>query len=76
MSTDWVGVAQYQSRSLSLFDEKIGQFPPGSKFIFGRWYRPANGDELRLEQRVRSIIEKHGMSIVDSKNGEVIPSGS
>ncbi|HEY1579251.1 MAG TPA: hypothetical protein VGF82_19465 [Terracidiphilus sp.] len=76
MSTDWVGVAQYQSRSLSLFDEKIGQFPPGSKFVFGRWYRPANGDELRLEQRVRSIIEKHGMSIVDSINGEVIPSGS
>jgi hypothetical protein len=38
-----IGVAQYGTRSLKLFEAKISQFPPGSKFFLGRWYRPSNG---------------------------------
>ena len=68
LATDGVGVAQYGTRSLKLFEEKISQFPPRSKFVFFPWYRPSNRDERKLEEQVRSIIEKHGMSIIDSKN--------
>ena len=66
VSTGSAGVAQYATRSLKLFDEKIGQFPQGSEFVFDSWYRPSNSDERRLEEDVRSIIKKHGMSVVDS----------
>jgi hypothetical protein len=59
----FIGVAQYGTRSLKLFDAKISQFPPGSKFILPRWYRPSNSDERMLEAKVRAILEKHGMSL-------------
>ena len=63
LATDGIGVAQYGTRSLKLFEEKISQFPPGSKFILARWYRPSNNDERKLEGKVRTILEKHGMSL-------------
>ncbi len=59
----FIGVAQYGTRSLKLFEEKIGQFPPRSKFVLPRWYRPSNSDERKLEAEVRTILEKHGMSL-------------
>ena len=68
LATDGIGVAQYGTRSLKLFEEKISQFPPRSEFVFFPWHRPSNSDEGKLEEQVRSIIEKHGMSIIDSKN--------
>jgi hypothetical protein len=63
LGTDGIGVAQYGTRSLKFFEEKINQFPPGSKFVLPRWYRPSNSDEQKLEAEVRTILEKHGMSL-------------
>ena len=63
MAVDSIGVAQYGTRSLKLFEAKISQFPPGSKFVLGRGYRPSNSDERTLEAEVRAILEKHGMSL-------------
>lgn len=60
---DGMSVAQYGTRSLKLFEEKISQFPPGSKFVLPRWYRPSNSDERKLEEEVRTILAKHGMSL-------------
>ncbi len=60
---EFIGVAQYGARSLLLFEAKISQFPPGSKFVLPRWYRPSNSDERKLEAEVRTILEKHGMSL-------------
>jgi hypothetical protein len=59
---DGISVAQYGTRSLKLFEEKIRQFPPGSKFVLSRWYRPSNSDEQKLEAEVRTILAKHDMS--------------
>jgi hypothetical protein len=63
MAVDSIGVAQYGTGSLKLFEAKISQFPPGSKFVLGRGYRPSNSDERTLEAEVRTILEKHGMSL-------------
>ena len=63
LATDGIGVAQYGTRSLKLFEAKISQFPKGSKFVLPRWYRPSNSDERKLEAEVRTILEKHGMSL-------------
>ena len=68
MAADSIGVAQYGTRSLKLFEAKISQFPPGSKFVLGRWYRPSNSDERTLEAEVRTILEKHGMSLEISQD--------
>jgi hypothetical protein len=56
-------VARYQCRSLKLFEAKGSQFPPRSRFVLERNYRPSNSDERKLEAQVRAIIEKHGMSL-------------
>ena len=61
--TGVIGVAQYGTQSLRLFDAKISQFPPGSKFVLPRWYRPSNSDERALEAEVRAILAKHSMSL-------------
>lgn len=63
-----ISVAQYGTRSLKLFEEKISQFPPGSQFVLERWYRPQNSDEQKLEEQVRAILEKHGMSLGAAQN--------
>jgi hypothetical protein len=63
-----IGVAQYAARSLELFEAKISQFPPGTQFVLERYYRSSTGDERTLEEKVRAIIEKHGMSLQNSKN--------
>jgi hypothetical protein len=68
MAADSIGVAQYGTRSLKLFEAKISQFPPGSKFVLGRWYRPSNSDERTLEAEVRTILKKHGMSLEISQD--------
>ena len=61
-------VARYHCHSLKLFEAKISQFPPGSQFVFERYYRPSNSDERKLEEQVRAIIEKHGMSLKEPKD--------
>jgi hypothetical protein len=58
-----IAVAQYQASSLKLFEQKISQFPAGSKFVLFRWYRPNNSDEKRLDIEVRAILERQGMSL-------------
>lgn len=60
---EFIHVAQYGTSSLKLFEAKISQFPPGSKFVLERWYHPQNSDERKLEEQVRTILEKHGMSL-------------
>lgn len=67
-AADSIGVAQYATRSLNLFEAKISQFPPDSSFVLGRSYLPSNSDERTLETQVRTILEKHGMSMVTSRN--------
>jgi hypothetical protein len=62
-AADSVGVAQYGTRSLKLFEAKISQFPPVSKFVLDRWYRASNSDERTPEAEVRTILEKHRMSL-------------
>lgn len=64
----YIGVAQYGTRSLELFEAKIIQFPPGSKFVLPGWYRPSSSDERKLEAEVRTILEKHGMSMENSQD--------
>jgi hypothetical protein len=64
----FIHVAQYQTSTLKLFEAKISQFPPGSKFVFGPFYRPHNSDELALEGEIRAILEKHGMSLENSRD--------
>lgn len=61
-------VARYQSRSLKLFESKISQFPPGSHFVLERYYHATNSDERKLEEEVRTIIEKHGMSLTEPED--------
>jgi hypothetical protein len=54
------GVAQYATRSFDLFEAKIAQYPPGTKFVL----RPGgrhNSDMQKLEARVHATLEKHGM---------------
>jgi hypothetical protein len=68
MAADSIGVAQYGTRSLKLFEAKISQFPPGSRFALRCGYRPSNSDERTLEAEVRTILEKHGMSLEISQD--------
>jgi len=68
MAYEAVGVAQYGTRSLKLFEEKISQFPPGSRFALERWYHPQNNDERTLEAKVRAILVKHGMTLETSQD--------
>lgn len=68
MADGYIGVAQYGTRSLELFEAKISQFPPGSKFVLPRWYHPSNSDERTLEAEVWTILEKHGMSVEISQD--------
>jgi hypothetical protein len=63
-----IGVAQYRTHSLKLFDAKVSQFPPGSKFVLSRWYRAPNSDERTLQAEVKTILEKHGMSLEISQD--------
>jgi hypothetical protein len=64
---EFIGVARYGTRSLKLFEAKISQFPPGSKFVLDRWDRPSNSDERTLETKARAILTKHGMFLEVSK---------
>ena len=59
---EFIGVAQYGARSLLLFEAKISQFPPGSKFVLPALVSSIDSDERKLEAEVRTILEKHGMS--------------
>ena len=68
MGDVFIHVAQYGTSSLKLFEAKISEFPPDSKFVLDRWYRPHNSDEQKLEAEVRAIIEKHGMSLTQLAN--------
>jgi hypothetical protein len=61
-------VARYQTCTLRLFEEKISQFPPGSQFSLERYYRATNNDQRKLEEQVRAIIEKHGMSLKNQED--------
>lgn len=67
MADDFIGVAQYGTRSLKLFEAKISQFPPGSTFVLSRWYHASDSDERKLEAKVRTILGKHGMFLKNSQ---------
>lgn len=56
------GVAQYTPMSLELFDAKIRQYPPGSKFVMMFQFQPSR-DERKLEEAVQAIFKKNGMSL-------------
>lgn len=63
LPADNIVVAQYVTSSLTLFEEKISQFPAGSRFVLPRWYRPSNRDEQKVDAEVRAILARHGMSV-------------
>jgi hypothetical protein len=67
MVIQYINVAQYRTKSLELFEAKISQFTPKSHFVLRR-NGPSNSDEQKLEAQVRTIIEKHGMSLDNSKD--------
>ncbi len=58
----WIVVAQCSTGSLKLFEAKISQFPPGSQFVLAR-NLPPTSDGRKLEEQVRAILEKHGMTL-------------
>lgn len=60
-------VAQYGSRTMAQFDEKIAQYPRGSHFTIFPSYR-RTGDELKLVDQVKAILTRHGMVLDAWKN--------
>jgi hypothetical protein len=68
LSEPHIFVARYHCHSLKLFEAKISQFPPGSKFVFEPYYQPSNSDERKLDEQVREILKKHGLSLEISQD--------
>jgi hypothetical protein len=60
--TQSYNVAQYAAMSRDLFDAKISQYPPGTKFVLFR-SGPVTEDQRKLEDEVKAIFEKSGMSL-------------
>ncbi|MGB7846497.1 MAG: hypothetical protein WBL63_12845 [Candidatus Acidiferrum sp.] len=58
-------IAQYSAKSLELLDEKIAQFPRGSKFVLAD-SPPNTEDQRHLEDQVKALFEKHGMVLEKS----------
>lgn len=56
-------VAQYQIKSIELLDEKVAQFPKGTRFVL-----PDISDP-HLEDKIRDIFAKHAMIFVDPHAG-------
>ncbi len=55
-------IAQYSAKSLELLDDKIDQFPKGSRFSLIK-RSPQTDDQKNLEEKVQSILEKHEMVV-------------
>jgi hypothetical protein len=60
--TQSYNVAQYAAVSRDLFEAKISQYPPGTKFVLFR-SGPVTEDQRKLEGEVEAIFEKNGMSL-------------
>jgi hypothetical protein len=56
-------VAQYNLKSLELFEAKIAQFPRGTRFSLIP-ISPQNQDQRQLENEVQTILEKNGMTLL------------
>ena len=56
------GVAQYTAKSLTLFDEKVAQFPRGTKFALMPG-SPQAEDQKALGDDIQKIFEKNGMAL-------------
>ncbi len=55
-------VGQYAPMSRDLFEAKISQYPPGTKFVLFRAW-PATEDQRKLEDEVQAIFKNKGMSL-------------
>ena len=53
-------IAQYSAKSLELLDDKMDQFPKGSRFSMIK-SNPQTEEQKKLEDSVQSMLEKHGM---------------
>ena len=53
-------IAQYSAKSLELLGAKIAQFPKGSRFVIAN-STPQTEDQERLEDKVKELLEEHGM---------------
>ncbi len=58
-------VAQYAPMSMQLLDEKVGQFPPGSKFILSR-IGIGSSDGRLLREEVHAIFARHHFTLEDA----------
>ena len=58
-----IQVAQYQEMSLELFEQKIKQFPRGTKFTMAARQMPT-ADQRALEEQVCDILEKNGLLLM------------
>jgi hypothetical protein len=56
-------VAQYNPTSLELLEEKIAQFPRGTRFSLIPT-SPQNRDQMQLEDQVQKLFEKNGMTLL------------
>lgn len=56
-------VAQYNPKSLELFEAKIAQFPRSTRFS-PTPTSPQNQDQKQLEDEVRRVVEKNGMILL------------
>src|SRR5262249_11753653 len=59
-------VAQYELNSMKALKDKLSQFPPGTRFVFGNLQ-----DETaeNLAKELRGFLESHEMIILDQKPG-------
>jgi hypothetical protein len=55
-------IAQYSAKSLELLGAKVAQFPKGTRFVF-RNSTPESKAQKQLEDRVKDLLEQHGMIV-------------
>jgi len=56
-------IAQYSAKSLELLSAKIAQFPKGTRFVM-RDNTPESKAQKQLEDKVKDLLEQHGMILV------------
>lgn len=58
-------ISQYQIKSIALLEEKVAQFPKGTRFVL-----PDIGDP-KLEEELRVVFAKHGMILTHARGGMI-----
>lgn len=62
----WCRVAQYEYTSIADLKNKLSQFPPNTKFVFGNMPGESSPNDKSIAE-VREFLLNHGMKIVEEK---------